>query len=118
MAASGNQAIRHVDLVTRIVSTLLAEGLNYSTGIAYDTHRRKLYISNELYISKLDNENGVHSILSGSINRGGSVYYTAPLATASYRYPFEMISLTENLLLVSNQYGNKLRLLDFEADLV
>lgn len=115
----GNSAIRYVDLLTKYVSTLLSTGLHYPTGIAYDSCKENLLITNEHYISKYNNETGNHTILTGTTERGrGSWDDPISLVNASYRYPYDLLPLTDTLLLVSDQFNNWLRLIDFENDIV
>ena len=113
--------LRHISLSTKLVSTALSSGLVNPTAMAYDLRKKNIFILNRHFISKYNIETKNCTIISGNMESGRGTPYgssTTDVSSARYRYPFELIPLTDNLLLVSDQLNNWLRLIDVKNDMV
>jgi hypothetical protein len=108
--------VRLVDLVTKIASTLIRRGagLYNPLGLMFD-HGKNLIITNLHYISQYNLQSGALVNLTGSLSDGFS---DGPLSQAKFYVPLELLSLTESIILVTDDINKRVRLINMATGTV
>jgi hypothetical protein len=112
---SGNDAIRQLDINTRITTTLVKGGIQYPRNIVYDSVTDTFLLSSSHDISRYDSNTNVITVVSGGRSAGFS---DGALVQAKFDYPRNLIILNERVALVADIYNSVIRVLDFNNNTV
>jgi hypothetical protein len=111
----GKSALRVVNVLTRMTSTLISIGLYNPTGLAFDPLQQKLLISNSYYITALDLDTNSSINIAGS---GGPGFSDGSLSKARFNNPDELTYLTHQIIAVAEGANNRLKVVDRKNNVV
>lgn len=113
-----NDAIRQVDVLSRMVMTLIEKsvGLKRPSGITFDALEENLLITNMYGVSRYNLASRNYTILAGKDSDFGKE--DGSLADARFLYPAALIPLSPDVILVAGTTNNKLRVLNTVDDSV
>lgn len=111
---SYNNALRYVDLITRVISTVLSTGVRRPDSVAFGFNNKTLLLSNYHYISRYDIDSQTLVNITGDPGRAWHV--NGNLATARFFYPRELLPLNGNVTLLADFNNNRLRIIDEGAN--
>ena len=106
-----NDAVRQVNILTRITETLIrrAAGLNNPTGITYDPLGQYLAISNRHFIA--DKRNGSEALVN-VVGSSSSGFADGDASDVKFNCPRELVFLSDDLRLIADEGNNRLRVLN------
>lgn len=110
-----NNALRQVEIATRITTTIIRSNLTHPIGVAFGFTQKNLLISNSNYISGYDLTSRNLVNITGSAKFG---FKDGKLNESLFDEPFEMISLSDDVTLVIDQFNNRLRVINTAVDSV
>ena len=112
---NGNNAVRHVDINTRVVSTFYKGALNYPLGITQDFSSGDLYMTTFSAVYHLNYHSKDLTLITGSPTQHG--YRDGDFSVSLFYYPNELL-LIDNMrkLLVTDYNNNRLRILDRQSN--
>lgn len=102
VADRDNHALRLVDLASKITSTIFSQtsGLSYPKKMAYDFSGKNLIITNGYDLQKYDLHQNTLSLITGK--------------NALQHWPRELLILSKNLILVTDEHHHKLQLMNLD----
>lgn len=109
---SGNNAVRQVDLITRVVTTFIgqAAGLKNFGSMTFDPFEETLLISNSSYIAQYNLTSGDLSSIGGSEG-----YQDGELRNAKFGFVIDMVFVTNSVVLVADYYHYRVRVVNLAA---
>jgi len=116
IADTGNHRMRFVDLITGELGTVISSGFNYPRGLSWIDS--ELVVANTHYLSRVTwHVNGSVSnvIVAGSIISG---FVDSNFNRSRFNYPIDAEKLSSNIALVADKNNRRLRLLDFNTQVV
>ena len=113
-----NSAVRTVDVKSRVVGTFVkSDSLYYIRGITQEEKSGDLYVTVPHAVYRITYIQRTVSLTSGS-PEGHRGYRDSTLLNSLFRWPCELIFIAPDILLVADQYNNKLRLVYMNSDKV
>lgn len=109
-----NDAVRTVDLSTRMVATLVHVGLNKPTGMAFDLLKKNLLISSANHVTRYDMQNmTIQLVLAGSKFHHG--YQDGTMMVSRFHGARDILPLTKEIALIADQYNFAIRALNLDS---
>ena len=116
---SGNAAVRTVDVNSRVADTFVeSDSLKDIRGITQEEESGDLYSIAYHAVYRITYIQKTVSLISGSPGRNSRGYRDSTLLNSLFEYPYELILIKPNTLLIADCYNNKLRLVDMNSDKV
>lgn len=106
-----NHAVRLVDIVTRLTTTYIQQwaGLAKPKNMAYDFSMENVLVTNQSSIKKFSLETGIVESVAG-FDYGA--FTDGPLQHSKFNRPGGLISLSQNLILIADEFNNRIRVIN------
>ena len=113
-----NAAVRNVTVNSRVAGTFVqSDSLKYIRGITQEEKSGDLYVTAYHAVYRITYTQRTVSLISGSPGRN-SGYRDSTLLDSRFDWPYALILIAPETLLVADSWNNKLRLLDMNSDKV
>ena len=113
-----NSAVRNVTVNSRVAGTFVqSDSLKYIKGITQEEESGDLYVTAYHALYRITYIQRTVSLISGSPG-DNSGYEVSTLLDSRFNWPFELIFIKPNTLLIADTANRKLRLLDMNSDKV
>ena len=113
-----NNAVRNVTVNSRVAGTFVqSDSLKYIKGITQEEESGDLYVTAYHALYRITYIQRTVSLISGSPGDNFG-YEVSTLLDSRFKWPFELIFIKPNTLLIADTANHKLRLLDMNSDKV
>jgi hypothetical protein len=111
--------LRQIDLVTRRVTTIkdtrISTGIIKPKRLSYDINKFDILLSSEHSLAKYNEQLKSLTLIAGNTSIGSS---DGALSTAMFKFPSEILSLTEKITLVAGNDHNRLHIRNTSSETV
>ena len=116
---SGNAAVRTVGVRSQDVGTFVkSDSLSRIRGIIQEEKSGDLYVTAYDALYRIAYIQRTVSVLSGGTGSNSRGYRDSTLLDSLFKHPYELIFMAPHVLIVADQYSNKLGLLDMKSEKV